>query len=193
LERDGKTLAAINAGLFAGRLSDQVAARITQVKQSLAQRVVYNYCLSKGLAVAFNPMPITDLAAAAALDVALVIYLSRGYGLPVTRRETGRLIQVIMTQIAALMAAVWSIHLLSSALKVSSVGLSTVLTATAQGAVAYYGTYIVGRAVERYFAHGKSWGKGGPKRAVKEILGSIDRDSMLRQARADIRARLRGT
>jgi GTPase len=193
LEQEGKTLAAINAGLFAGRLSDQVAARITEVKQALAQRVINNYCLGKGLAVAFNPVPVTDLIAAAALDVAMVIHLSRVYGLPVTRREAGRLIQVIMTQIAALMGAVWAMHLLSSALKLSSAGLTTLLTASAQGAVAYYGTYVVGRAAARYFAQGKSWGKGGAKRAVKEILDNIDRDSVLRQAREDIRARLRGT
>ncbi len=192
LEREGKTLAAINAGLFAGRLSDQVAARITEVKQALAQRVINNYCLGKGLAVAFNPVPITDLVAAAALDMAMVIHLSRVYGLPVTRSEAGRLIQVIITQIAALMGAVWAMHLLSSALKLSSAGLTTMLTASAQGAVAYYGTYVVGRAAARYFAHGKSWGKGGAKRAVKEILDSIDRDSVLKQAREDIRARLRG-
>jgi GTP-binding protein Era len=192
LEREGKTLAAINAGLFAGRLSDQVAARITDVKQTLAQRVINNYCLGKGVAVAFNPVPITDLVAAATLDMAMVIHLSRVYGLPVTRGEASRLVQVIMTQIAALMGAVWAMHLLSSALKLSSVGLSTMLTASAQGAVAYYGTYVVGRAAARYFAHGKSWGKGGPKRAVKEILDSIDRDSILKQARDDIRGRLRG-
>jgi small GTP-binding protein len=193
LEREGKTLAAINAGLFAGRLSDQVAARITEVKQALAQRVINNYCLGKGLAVAFNPVPVTDLIAAAALDLAMVIHLSRVYGLPVTRTEAGRLVQVIMTQIAALMGAVWAMHLLSAALKLSSAGLTTVLTATAQGAVAYYGTYVVGRAAARYFAQGKSWGKGGAKLAVKEVLDSIDRDSVLKHAREDIRARLRGT
>jgi GTP-binding protein Era len=191
LEREGKTLAAINAGLFAGRLSDQVAARITEVKQALAQRVINNYCLGKGLAVAFNPVPITDLVAAAALDMAMVIHLSRVYGLPVTRSEAGRLVQVITTQIAALMGAVWAMHLLSSALKLSSAGLSTVLTASAQGAVGYYGTFVVGRAAAHYFAQGKSWGKGGAKRAVKEILDSIDRDSVLKQAREDIRAHLR--
>ncbi len=193
LEREGKTLAAINAGLFAGHLSDQVAARITEVKQALAQRVINNYCLGKGLAVAFNPVPVADLVAAAALDMALVIHLSRVYGLPVTRREAGNLIQVIMTQIAALMGAVWAVNLLSSALKLSSAGLTTLLTASAQGAVAYYGTYVVGRSAARYFAHGKSWGKGGAKRAVQEVLDGIDRDSVLKQARDDIRARLRAT
>ena len=51
--------------------------------------------------------------------------------------------------------------------------------------MAYYSTYIVGQAAERYLAQGKSWGEGGPKHVVREILDSLDRDSILAQARAD--------
>ena len=81
--------------------------------------------------------------------------------------------------------------LLSSALKGVSLGLSTVVTASVQGAVAWYGTYVIGRAAERYFAQGASWGPGGPKTVVREILASLDRDSLLAQAREDILARIR--
>jgi len=85
-----------------------------------------------------------------------------------------------------LMGTVWLTHLLSAALKVGTGGLSTVFTAGAQGAVAYYGTYMIGRVAERYFAQGKSWGAGGPKAVVQEILESVDRDSVLAQARRDL-------
>ena len=193
LASEGKTLAAVNAGLFAGRLSDQIASRITEVKQSLAKQVVTKYCFAKGLAVAFNPVPVTDIVAAAAVDIAMIMHLSRVYGLPVTRREAGSLIAVIMTQMAALMGTVWAVNILSSVLKIGSVGLSTVVTASAQGAVAYYGTLVVGRTAERYFAQGKSWGELGPKRVVKDILDSIDRSSVLRQARQDIDSLLNRT
>ena len=192
LEREGKTLMAINAGLFAGRLSDQVAIRITQVKQEVAQRVIISYCFAKGLAVAFNPVPITDVVAAAGLDIALILHLSRVYGLPVTNREAGNLIRVIMAQMVALMGAVWAVNLLSAALKIGSAGLSTMITASAQGSIAYYGTLVVGRSAEQYFRQGKSWGEDGPKRVVKNILDSIDRASILKQAREDIGRRLSG-
>ena len=43
---------------------------------------------------------------------------------------------------------------------------------------------------ERYLLQGKSWGDGGAKRAVAEILSSLDRDSILRDARSAILARL---
>ncbi|HEX6833424.1 MAG TPA: DUF697 domain-containing protein, partial [Rudaea sp.] len=192
-DREGKTLAALNAGLFAGDLSDRVAARVEAARKNLAQRVIRNYCLAKGVAVALNPIPVADLLAAASLDVALVLHLGKVYGLPLTRAEAGTLIGTICAQLVALTGAIWGVHLVSSALKGVSAGLSTVVTAGAQGALAWYATELVGRAAERYLLQGKSWGEQGPKRVVAEIVAGLDRDSILREARSAIMARLRGT
>ena len=191
-EREGKTLAALNAGLFAGDLSDRVAMRVAAARRDLAQRVIRNYCLAKGVAVALNPIPVADLLAAASLDVALVLHLGKVYGQPLTRAEAGTLIATICAQLAALMGAIWGVHLVSSALKGVSAGLSTFVTAGAQGALAWYATELVGRAAERYLRQGKSWGEGGAKRVVADIVASLDRDSILREARSAIMARLRG-
>jgi GTP-binding protein Era len=191
-EREGKTLAALNAGLFAGELSDRVAQRVAAARKQLAARVIRNYCLAKGVAVALNPIPVADLLAAASLDVALVLHLGKVYGMPLTRAEAGTLIATICAQLAALMGAIWGVHLVASALKGVSAGLSTVVTAGAQGALAWYATELVGRAAEHYLLHGKTWGEQGAKRAVEEIVKSLDRDSILREARGAILARLRG-
>lgn len=191
--REGKTLSALNAGLFAGRLSDQVAQRIAEVRRDVADKVIRQYCLAKGVAVALNPVPVADLLAAAALDAALVMHLGKVYGLPLTRREAGQLIVTICAQLVALMGAIWGVHLVASALKVASVGWSTVLTAGAQGALAWYATLVVGRAAERYLVAGKSWGESGPKRVVQDIVAQLDRDSILREAREEILARLRSS
>jgi GTP-binding protein Era len=191
--REGKTLSALNAGLFAGRLSDQVAQRVAEVRRDVADKVIRYYCLAKGVAVALNPVPVADLLAAAALDAALVMHLGKVYGMPLTRREAGQLILTICAQLAALMGAIWGVHLVASALKVASIGVSTLLTAGAQGALAWYATQVVGRAAERYLVAGKSWGDSGAKRAVQDIVAQLDRDSILREAREEILARLRGS
>ena len=191
LEAEGKTLAALNAALFAGRLSDEVGHRLTTLRRELAERVTRSYCLAKGLAVALNPIPVADLLAAAALDVALVMHLSRIYGLPLSRAEAGKLLATIAAQLAALMGAIWGIHLVASALKGVSAGFSTLVTAGAQGALAWYATVLIARAAERYLAQGKSWGELGPKRVVQDIVADLDRDSILREAREEILARLR--
>jgi GTP-binding protein Era len=191
LKAEGKTMAAINAGLFAGRFSDRLTHEIIAIRRDLAEKVVRNYCLGKGVAVALNPIPIADLVAAVATDAAMIIHLSRVYGLPITRGEAGSLLKTISIQLAFLMGTVWVMNLAAAALKGISLGLSTVVTAGAQGAVAWYGTYVVGKAAEQYFAQGKSWGEGGPKRVVQDILDSLDRESLLAQARDDILSRLK--
>ena len=78
-----------------------------------------------------------------------------------------------------------------SALKIGTVGLSTVLTGVTQGAIAWYSTQIIGQATERFLAEGKSWGESGPKLAVAEILDNLDKDSVLREAREEIRSYLK--
>ncbi|MDG4549908.1 MAG: GTP-binding protein [Candidatus Contendobacter sp.] len=191
LKAEGKTMAALNAGLFAGRFSDRLTREIIVIRRDLAEKVVRNYCLAKGVAVALNPIPVADILAAIATDAAMVIHLSRVYGLPITRGEAGSLLKTISVQLAFLMGTVWVMNLVAAALKGISLGLSTVVTAGAQGAVAWYGTYVVGKAAEQYFAQGKSWGEGGPKRVVQDILDSLDRESLLAQARDDILSRLK--
>ena len=190
LEAEGKTLAALNASLFAADLSDQVGRRILAARRELGDKLVRTYCIGKGIAVAFNPVPVADLFAAAFIDVGMVVHLSKVYDLPLSKQEAGSIVKVIVAESAALMGTVWALHLVSSALKVGTLGLSTILTAGAQGAIAYYSTYLVGQAAGEYLAEGKSWGAGGPKKVVKEILDSLDRDTVLRDAKREIQARL---
>lgn len=191
LEAEGKTLAAVNAGLFAAQLSDRLGRKILRVRRRLADRLITTYCIGKGVAVGVNPIPVADLLAAAFVDFGMVIHLSRLYGLPLGSSEAGKLVKVIMAQLAALMGTVWAVNFVSSALKVGTAGLSTLVTAGAQGAVAYYSTYVVGRVAEEYLAQGCSWGSGGPKQVVQQILESLDRESIMAQGREQVLARLK--
>ncbi|WP_425482964.1 DUF697 domain-containing protein [Luteibacter jiangsuensis] len=190
-KREGKALSAINAGLFAGRLTDQVSERIAAARRDVASRVIRQYCIAKAMAVALNPVPVADLLLAGGLDAAMVVQLGRVYGLPLTRSESGRLVAVITTQLAALMGAVWGVQLVASALKGLSGGLSVVVTAAAQGALGWYATVLIGRAAEHYLISGKSWGEHGAKRAVAGVVAALDRDSILREAREEILRRLK--
>ena len=189
-EAEGKTLAALNASLFAAELSDQVGERILAARRKLGDRLVRTYCIGKGVAVAFNPVPVADLFAAAFIDVGMVMHLSKVYGLPLSQKEAGSLVRVIVIEAAALMGTVWALHLVSSALKVGTLGLSTILTGGAQGAIAYYSTYVVGNVAAEYLSQGKSWGSGGPKKVVAEILESLDQETVLQDARREIKRRL---
>lgn len=190
IEDEGLALAALNAALFASELDEQVASRIVAARKAAADRIIRNYCTGKGLLVALNPVPVTDLLAAAGGDIALVIHLGEIYGFRLSRREASKLLLTISAQMIALMSAYWGMNLISSALKTASAGLSTALTAASQGALAWYATYLTGRMAQTWFARGKSWGRGGPRETARAILDDLDRDTLLRTARDDIQARL---
>ncbi len=192
IESEGKTLSALNATLFAGNLSAQLGHKIIQARETLGRETIRLYCISKGVAVALNPLPIADLLAAATIDVGMVYHLSRIYGLPMTKTESGALIKSIASQMLALYGTFWVIHLASSALKISTAGVSTVVTGVAQGSVAWYSTLVVGEAAEAYLARGKSWGTAGPKLVVKKILSELDKDSIIHSAKVEIRQVLKG-
>jgi len=136
---------------------------------------------------------VADLVAAAMIDAGMVVHLSRLYGLSISRNEAGDLVRTVLAQMVLLMGAVWAVHLVSSALKLGSAGLSTVLTGAAQGALAWYSTLVVGRVAEQWLPNGKSWGDAGPKLTVQQILESLDRDSVLAEAREEILTYVRTT
>jgi len=192
LEKEGQTLAALNAALFASELDEKVATRIVAARKSVAESIIRKYCVGKGLLVALNPVPVTDLLAAAGSDVALVIHLGEVYGFRLSRREAAKLLMTISAQLVALMGAYWGMNLVTSALKGASAGLSTALTATAQGALAWYATLVTGRMAQTWFSRGKSWGNSGPRETARAILDSLDRDSIIQSARNDILERLKG-
>ena len=191
IEAEGKTLSALNASMFAGQLSEQVGERMLEVRQEVGARVINLYCMGKGVAVALNPVPIADVIAAAAIDVSLIVHLSRIYGLPMSKMEAGELIRSIAAQMILLYGSFWAVNIASSALKITTVGLSTVLTGVTQGAIAWYSTLVIGRAAEQYLAKGKSWGESGAKLAVAEILDSLDRDSIMKEAKTEIMSYLK--
>jgi len=181
---------ALNASMLASDLSDDVGRQVLAARRDISKKIITNYSLAKALAVAANPVPVADLVTAAGLDASLVIHLSRLHGLEMNKREAGDLVGVIATQLAALMGASWAVHALSSVLKAGTAGLSTFFTAAAQGSIAYYATIVLGRVTEAWLAQGKSWGSRGPKVVVKEIIDSLDKNSIVQEGREAILEKL---
>ena len=177
--------------MFTNELDGRIARKIVHARKQVADRVISNYCLAKGLAVAVNPIPIADLLAAAGTDIAMVIHLGNVYGFQLSKREASGLLITISAQLLLLMGAYWGVNLVSAAMKTLSAGMTTALTAGAQGSLAWYATYVTGRAAQSWFAMGKSWGDTGPKDTIQEILDNLDRDSILLSARTDIMNGLR--
>jgi len=113
LEKEGKTLAALNAALFTNELDGRIAGKIVLARKTVAARIIRNYCLTKGLVVAVNPIPVADLLAAAGTDVAMIVHLGNVYGFQLSRREASKLLLTISAQMLLLMGAYWGVNMVS--------------------------------------------------------------------------------
>lgn len=186
LQEKGQSYAALNASVFAGKMSEKVGLEIVAARKEVAERIIRQYALYKSVGVAINPVPVVDLLALAA-DSGMVLHLSKVYGIELTRHEAGNLIRTIAVQTGLLMGTVYGVQVLSSVLKGLTGGLSTVLTAGAQAGVAFYGSYVIGKAAQQYFAQGESWGSNGAKAVIEQIMADLDKDALIDEAKFSVK------
>ncbi len=189
LEREGLGLIALNAALYAADKSDRIASVRVQMRKKNADRVIWGMAATKALVVALTPMPLVDVISGVAIDAAMIVTLSRIYGLNFSMAQSRELAKGI-----AKAAGVFALGELTnwgaSLFKGLTVTLGTALTVIPQGAAAGFSSYIIGRAAQHYFEHGGSWGPQSAKQVVKEILAQTDRDSVMNHLKDEIRGKL---
>jgi small GTP-binding protein len=190
LDREGLSLIALNAALYAADKSDRVAALRVQLRNNRAQQVIWSYATLKVIGVGLNPVPIADVLGGTAIDAAMIGTLAAVYGLSMSRTHAAELAASIASAAGLMTAGVLASSALMSLLKGLTFGKSTLLTAVPQGLAGGFGSYIVGQAAQYYFEHGASWGGENPKAVAKRILANTDKASVLERLKGEIGKRL---
>jgi GTP-binding protein Era len=190
LAAEGKELLTLNAAMYAADKTDRIAAIRVQLRDRRARQVIASYAGLKAVAVALNPVPITDVLGGSAVDAAMVVTLAHIYGLELSTKHARGLITSIVKAAGWVMLGEATTHVLSSAFKGLTFGYGIVLTAVPQGAAAGYGSFVVGQAAKYYFEHGSSWGGEAPKAVVRRILHETDKSSVLSQLKNEIKAKM---
>src|SRR5579875_3419310 len=200
LDREGKALVALNTLLIAGDLHAEIVARKVQIRDNAANRLIWNFALAKGAAVALNPVPVADMAGGLAVDVSMIVTLSKLYGIPLTRRTAASLVRDMMLALGAMGLVSVASRLLASGLKsslagltVASGGLAAPLTALGYGAIgltqAATGattSYVLGQGAKTYLRQGCQWGPRGIKTVIQQILAEAQADSVIDRLRDDL-------
>lgn len=186
LNAEGKSLIALNAAMFAADKSDRMGALRIRLRETEASRLIWNFAVTKSLAVALNPVPALDVLGGSAVDATMVVTLGRVYGMNITTSNARDLVTSILKAAGWVMLSEAAVSYASSIFKALTVGFGTVATALPQGAAAGYGSYIVGQAARHYFQHGASWGDESPKEVVKQILSNTDKESVLERLKVEI-------
>lgn len=200
LHREGKSLVALNTMLYADDVSDRLVHRKMEIRDRSANQLIWNGVMTKAVAIALNPVAIADLVSGVVIDVAMILALSKLYGLPMTQQGAVGLLQKIALGAGGItaseLAATVGLGSLKSLLGVAtpvSVGLSItpyLAVALAQAGVAGVSTYAIGQVTKEYLANGASWGSDGLKPAVTRILESLDETSIMNRIKDELWAKL---
>lgn len=200
LDREGKSLVALNSMLYADEVNDRILDRKMAIRDSSANRIIWNATITKAVAIALNPVTAIDLLSGAFIDLALILTLSKLYGIPMTQQGAVSLLQKIALCMGGLSASELVANLGLSSLK-SLLGIAAPVTgglslgayvsvALTQAGVAGVSSYGIGQVTKAYLANGASWGPDGPKAVVNRILASLDESSILNRLKDELQAKL---
>lgn len=200
LHREGKSLVALNTMLFANDVNERLVQRKMVIREQSANRIIWNGVMTKAVAIALNPITVVDILSSAVIDVAMIVSLSKLYGIAMTQQGAITLLKKIAMTMGGISASELLATLGLSSLK-GLFGLTAPATgglaigpylsvAITQAGVAGVSTYGIGQVTKAYLANGASWGPDGPKAVVTRILASLDEASILSRIKEELRAKL---
>jgi GTPase len=200
LHREGKSLVALNTMLYTGLVNEQLVRRKMEIRDRSANDVIWKGVMTKSVAIALNPVIVVDLLSGIVIDIALILTLSRLYGIPMTQEGAIGLLQKIALSMGGITASemlatlgLGSLKSLLGAAVPATGGISMapyLSVAMTQAGVAGVSTYAIGQVVKAYLANGASWGADSPKAVVDNILSTLDEESILSRIKGELREKL---
>lgn len=200
LDREGKSLVALNTMLYAGDINEQLVQRKMLIRDNSANKIIWNGVITKSVAIALNPVTVVDILSGAVIDVAMILTLSKLYGISMTEQGALALLQKIALSMGGITASELLANLGLSSLK-GILGLAAPVTggaslagyisvAITQASVAGVSSYTIGQVTKAYLANGASWGPDGPKAVVSRILSTLDETSILNRIKEELQEKL---
>ncbi|MFN3927298.1 MAG: GTP-binding protein [Pseudanabaenaceae cyanobacterium] len=201
LEREGKDLIALNSMLFASHLQERIIQRKLRAREGKANQLIWKAVITQGIAVAVSPATVIDVVSASIIDVAMIVGLSRLYGLDMDNASAFGLLQKIAIAMGGLSVSELLTHLGLSSLK-TLLGVAVPVTggaslggyaavALTQATIAGLSTYAIAQITKEYLANGASWGGQTPKSVVQRILRTLDETSIMHRIRQELQLKLK--
>ncbi|ELS05049.1 small GTP-binding protein domain protein [Xenococcus sp. PCC 7305] len=196
VEREGRSLLALNSLVQARNAEKNIANQTVAMRKESAQEIIWKYARYKALAVALNPFPLFDVLGGLITDLFLIRSLGKLYGLPITTYEAQTLFRKIFASSGGLLLGEIGSNIILGAGKgggailgaVESAGSFAIYTstATAQAAIAGYGTYVVGQVTQSYLEKGCTWGSLGASTVIAEILSQAQPKTIIYRLKQEL-------
>lgn len=195
LNREGRSLLALNALIQAREAEEIIAQKTVDFRQQEAEDIIWKFATYKAVAIGLNPIAFLDIIGGVITDLALIRSLARLYSLPMTSYEATNLLKTILLSSGGLLLGeIGSSFVLglgkSSAVIASGDNPLNITTfagsAIAQGGIAGYGAYAVGKAAQVYLEKGCTWGQLGANTVIQEILTQVDKNTILYRLKEEL-------
>jgi uncharacterized protein len=196
LEQEGRSLLALNALVQARDAEKNIAQKTLELRQEEARVIIWQYTRYKALVVAVNPIILLDLAGGLIADLALIRALSKLYGLPITNYDAINLLRRIIASSGGLLLGEIGSNLIlgvgksgavmQSAFESTGAFAAYATTASLQGAIAGYGSFIIGRVAQVYLEQGCTWGDLGPSTLINQILSQVEPNTIIYRLRQEL-------
>ena len=199
LNKEGRSLLALNALVQAREAEANIASKTVDVLSNQAEELIWRYAQYKALAVALNPIAVLDVLGGTITDLALIRSLAKLYNLPITGYEAGKLLKTILFSGGGLLLGEMGSSLFlgigkSASALTTGENPSSIFTygstAIAQGGIAGYGAYAVGKAAKAYLQQGATWGQLGANTVITEILTQVESNTILYRLRQELQQKL---
>ena len=195
LNREGRSLLALNALLQAQDAQAAIAQKTIDLRSKAAEDLIWQYAKYKAIAVGLNPIAFLDLMGGFVADLALIRSLAKLYNLPMTGFEATKLLKTILLGSGGLLLSELGSGLVlglgKSASAIASGENPTNITAYAgtaitQAGIAGYTAYAIGRAAQVYLERGCTWGQLGASTVIQEILNQVEPNTILYRLRLEL-------
>ncbi len=201
LNREGKALVALNTMIYADTVNEQLIERKLAIREIAANQLIWRATMTKAVAIALNPITVIDILSGAAIDIVLIIGLSKLYGIPMSEAGAVKLLQKIALGMGGISVSELLANLGLSSLK-ALLGMSVPATgglslgayatvAITQAGVAGVSTYAIGNVTKTYLANGATWGTDGPKAVINKILATLDETSILSRIKDELQQKVK--
>jgi uncharacterized protein len=195
LNREGRSLLALNALIQARVAEAAIAQKTVDLREQEAENIIWQFTKYKALVVGLNPIAVLDILGGTVADLFLIRALARLYGLPITNYEAGKILKTILLSSGGLLlselGSSFLLGLGKSATAITSGDNPINITASfgsaiAQGGIAGYGAYAVGKAAQVYLEQGCTWGQLGANTVIQEILSQVEPNTIVYRLRQEL-------
>ncbi|MBD2198490.1 MULTISPECIES: GTP-binding protein [Calothrix] len=195
LNREGRSLLALNALIQAREAETAIAQKTVDLREQEAENIIWQFTKYKALVVGLNPIAVLDILGGTIADLLLIRALARLYGLPITSYEAGKILKTILLSSGGLLLSELGSSLLfglgKSTAALTSGDNPVNITASfgsaiAQGGIAGYGAYAVGKAAQVYLQQGCTWGQLGANTVIQEILSQVEPNTIVYRLRQEL-------